>query len=198
VGHEHADGSVQGCAIGLPREVDEADRRRLLRLVAAWEKRTASEGLVELAGDGLPPLWLARVQASEKRALSPSRWCRPSTRFISATPIALHRHPGNLRSNSAGTARRASIEAQRTVADACEHIGLPRPNAVEISLAPILMGTQPVRAFRPWPDRPGRFARARVHADIRFDRVVRGPVLLGAGRYFGLGLCLPVHDRGEQ
>jgi hypothetical protein len=23
---------------------------------------------------------------------------------------------------------------------------------------------------------------------------VRGPVLLGAGRYFGLGLCLPVHD----
>lgn len=198
VGHEHADGSVQGCAIVLPRDVDETERRRLLRLIAAWEKRTSREGLVELATDGLPALRLARVQASEKQALSPSRWCRPSERFITATPIALDRHPGNLRSNAAGTAHRASVEAQRTVADACEHIGLPRPVSVEISLAPILAGAQPVHAFRPWPDRPGRYARARVHADIRFDRPVRGPVLLGAGRYFGLGLCLPVHDRGAR
>jgi len=198
VGHAHADASVQGCAIVLPRDVDETDRRRLLRLIATWEERTAREGLVELAGDGLPPLRLARVQTSEKQALSPSKWCRPSARFITATPIALDRHPGNLRSNSEGTAHRASIEAQRTIADACECIGLPRPVSVEISLAPILPGAQPVRAFRPWPDRPGRFARARVHADIRFGRAVRGPVLLGAGRYFGLGLCLPAHDRGER
>lgn len=198
VGHPHADGSVQGCAIVLPREVEETDRRRLLRLIATWEMRTAREGLVELASNNLPPLRLARVQTSEKQALSPFRWCRPSARFITATPIALDRHPGNLRSNSAGTAHRAAIEAQRTIADACEHIGLPRPVSVEISLAPLLPGAQPVRAFRPWPDRPGRHARARVHADIRFDRVVRGPVLLGAGRYFGLGLCLPVHDRDER
>jgi len=35
----------------------------------------------------------------------------------------------------------------------------------------------------------------RVHADIQFAAPVRGPLLLGAGRYFGLGLCLPVEDR---
>ena len=33
------------------------------------------------------------------------------------------------------------------------------------------------------------------HADIRFEAPVSGPLLLGAGRYFGLGLCLPVEDR---
>ncbi len=198
VGHAHADGSVQGCAIVLPGEIDDADRRNLLRLIATWEKKTARDGLVELAGDGLPALQLARVEISQKQALSPSRWCRPSTRFITATPIALDRHPGNLRSNSARTAHKASVEAQRTVVDACERIGLPRPISVEISLAPMLPGAQPVRAFQPWPGRPGRHPRARVHADIRFDRVVRGPVLLGAGRFFGLGLCLPVHSGGEQ
>jgi CRISPR-associated protein Csb2 len=194
VGHPHADGSVQGCAIVLPRKVEDVDRQKLLRLIAGWEKRTARDGLVELAGEGLPAVRLARVQASEKSALSPSRWCRPSTRFITATPIALDRHPGNLRSNSARAAHKASVEAQRAVADACERVGLPRPVSVEVSLAPMLPGAQPVRVFRPWPGRPGRHARARVHADIRFDRAVRGPVLLGAGRYFGLGLCLPVQD----
>jgi CRISPR-associated protein Csb2 len=89
------------------------------------------------------------------------------------------------------------VEAQRTVAEACEHIGLPRPVSVEISLAPMLPGAQPVHAFRPWPDRPGRNRRARVHAELRFDRPVRGPVLLGAGRYYGLGLCLPVSEQGD-
>lgn len=194
VGHVHADASVQGCAIVLPRKIDEGDRRQLLRLIATWEKKTAKGDLVELAGDGLPPLSLARVDVSEKLALAPSRWARPSSRFITATPIALDRHPGNLRSNVAGAAHKAAIEAQRSVADACERIGLPRPVSVEISHEPMLAGVQPVRAFRPWPGRVGRAARARVHADIRFGRVVRGPVLLGAGRYFGLGICLPVQD----
>ncbi len=198
VGHSHADGSVQGCAIVLPRDIDDAERRTLLQLIASWEKNRAHDGLVELGGDGLPSLRLARVVTSEKQALSPSRWCRPSTRFITATPIALDRHPGNLRSNSARTAHKASVEAQRVIADACERIGLPRPVSVEISLAPMLPGAQPVRAFRPWPGRSGRHGRARVHADIRFGRAVRGPVLLGAGRYFGLGLCMPVRDGGER
>lgn len=197
VGHAIADGSVQGCAIVLPRDMDDRDRRKLLSLIAAWEKRTSREGMVELATDDLPALRMVRVQTSGKQALSPSRWCKPSARYITATPIALDRHPGNLRSNQAHTAHRASVEAQRAIADACEHIGLPRPTSVEISLAPILSGTQPVRAFRPWPGRADRHSRVRVHADIRFDRPVRGPVLLGAGRYFGLGLCLPVRDRGE-
>ncbi|RIL06270.1 MAG: type I-U CRISPR-associated protein Cas5/Cas6 [Proteobacteria bacterium] len=198
VGHPHGDGTLQGCAIVLPRDVEDAERRRLLRLIAAWERRTARDGLVELAGERLPPLRLARVQTSDKLALSPARWSRRASRFITATPIALDRHPGNLRSNASGTAHRASIEAQRTIADACERIGLPRPISVEIGFAPLLPGAQHVREFRPWPDRPGRPTRARVHAEIRFDQAVRGPVLLGAGRYFGLGLCLPVFDRDDR
>jgi len=81
------------------------------------------------------------------------------------------------------------------VADACERVVGVRPDSVEVSLAPLLPGAQHVRAFLPWPGQPGRTPRVRVHADVRFEMPVQGPLLLGAGRYFGLGLCLPVEDR---
>lgn len=200
VGHEHADASVQGCAIVIPRKLAGQDREALLRLVAAWEKDRARDdnGTMELAGGSLPIVQLKRVVLSAKHTLRPETWCRPSFRFVTATPIALDRNPGNLRSNQAGTAHKASIEAQRYVADACERIGLPRPISVEVSLAPLLPGAQPVQSFLPWPGRPGRTARMRVHADILFAEKVAGPVLLGAGRFFGLGLCLPVKGEGER
>lgn len=195
VGHDHADGSVQGVAIVPPRNLDARDRETLLRLVARWEKERAdAEGLLELAGPGLPPVHVRREELPAKWTLRPPTWCSQSRRFVTATPIALDRHPGNLRSNRDGVAHRAAVEAQKCIALACERIGLPRPILMEVSLAPLLPGAQPIRHFAPWPDRPGRPRKVRVHADIRFDREVEGPLLLGAGRHFGLGLCLPVQD----
>lgn len=196
VGHLHADGGVLGCAIVLPRALSPEDRRTLMRLIAKWEHSRAKDGIVELAGRGFPPVRLERVATSARRALQPSRWCRPSRHFITATPIALDRHPGELASRSSSAATKAALQAQRSVADACERIGLPRPVEVQIALAPLLEGGQPTRAFGTWPKREGSPARARVHARIEFDQPVRGPVLLGAGRFFGLGMCLPVHQDG--
>ncbi len=196
VGHEHADGALMGCALVLPRELPAQDRELLLRLVAKWEKeRSDQRGNLTLAGGTLPFFSVRRVEVSAKAALDPKRWCRASTRFVTATPIALDKNPGNLRSNRDGTARRAALEAQQNISDACLRIVGARPSSVEVSLAPLLPGAQHVRDFLPWPGRPGRTPRVRVHADIRFEEPVSGPLLLGAGRYFGLGLCLPVEDR---
>ncbi|MEJ1962633.1 MAG: type I-U CRISPR-associated protein Csb2 [Gammaproteobacteria bacterium] len=196
VGHEHADGAIMGCALILPRQLPSSDREILFRLVAKWEKERSDErGNLILAGGSLPPLTVRRVDVSAKRSLSPELWSRASTRFITATPIALDRNPGNLRSNQEGTARKASLEAQQSISEACLRVVGVRPTSVEVSLAPLLAGAQHIRNFLPWPDRPGRTPRVRVHADIRFEDRVRGPLLLGAGRYFGLGLCLPVEDR---
>jgi CRISPR-associated protein Csb2 len=196
VGHDHADGSLMGCAVVLPREFPARDREILLRLVAKWEKeRSDDRGNLTLAGGTLPPFRVRRVGLSAKRTLAPDHWCHPATRFITATPIALDKNPGNLRSNQDRTAYRAATEAQQNISEACLRVVGVRPTSVDVSLAPLLPGSQHVRDFVPWPGRPGRTARARVHADIRFDRQVCGPLLLGAGRYFGLGLCLPVEDR---
>jgi CRISPR-associated protein Csb2 len=196
VGNEHADGALMGCALVLPRELPSRDREVLLRLVAKWEKERGNHrGDLTLAGGTLPPVHIRRVEVSAKVALDPMRWSRSSARFVTATPIALDKNPGNLRSNEDGTARKAAIEAQKSISDACLHVVGVRPVSVEVSLAPLLPGAQHVREFLPWPGRPGRVPRVRVHADIQFAGAVRGPLLLGAGRYFGLGLCLPVEER---
>lgn len=196
VGRDHADGALMGCALVLPRELPKNDRECLLRLVAKWEKERANErGNLTLAGGTLPPFHVRRVEVSAKASLDPARWSRSSARFITATPIALDKNPGNLRSNQDGTARKAALEAQQSISDACHHVVGIRPVSVEVSLAPLLPGAQHVRDFLPWPGRLGRTPRVRVHADIRFSEPVRGPLLLGAGRYFGLGLCLPVEER---
>lgn len=193
VGHEHADASVQGCAIVLPRWFSESERESLFRLVAAWERDRAvdSDGTMELASGTLRPVRLRRVELSAKVSLRPGTWSRPARRFVTTTPIALDRNPGKLRSNQQGTGHKAWIEAQQSIAIACERIGLPRPISVEISSAPLLPGAQPAHSFSPWPGLLGRANRVLVHADIHFAEPVRGPVLLGAGRYFGLGLCMP-------
>ncbi len=196
VGHEHADGAIMGCALVLPRDLARNDRELLLRLIAKWEKERADQrGSLTLAGGTLPPFTIRRVDVSAKAALDPTRWCRASTRFLTATPIALDKNPGNLRSNRDGTARKAALEAQQNISDACFRVVGAHPTSVEVSLAPLLPGAQHVRDFLPWPGRSGRTPRVRVHADIRFEAPVSGPLLLGAGRYFGLGLCLPVADR---
>jgi CRISPR-associated protein Csb2 len=205
VGHEHADGSVQGLALIAPRSITPDEREALMRLLAKWESERGDKDddyAIEL---GTPldfgrPLQarFRRVEVPNKPTLNAKRWCRPSRRFITATPIALDRHPGNLRSNVDRTAHKAATEAASSIGDSCERIGLPRPLDVCISLAPLLPGAQHVRQFTPWPPRPGRARRARVHAEIVFPEAVRGPVLLGAGRYFGLGLCLPVADRNAN
>jgi len=196
VGHEHADGALIGCALVLPRALPDRDREVLLRLIAKWEKERSDErGNLILAGGTLPPFHIRRVDLSAKAALDPTRWCRASTRFITATPIALDKNPGNLRSNQDGTAYKAALEAQKSIAEACLRVVGVLPSSVEVSFAPLLPGAQHVRDFLPWPGRPGRTPRVRIHADIQFEAPVKGPLLVGAGRYFGLGLCLPVEER---
>jgi CRISPR-associated protein Csb2 len=191
VGDEHADGSIKACAVVPPRDLAPHDRQLLLRLVAQWERTRSSAGRVTLAGDHVPATHFERVQLPSMKSSTPTTWTRPSTRFVTATPIALDRNPGNLRSNFEQTAEKAAREAESCIKTACEHIGLPRPSEVRISLSPLLQGSQAAQAFRPIP-RPGRAPKVRVHAVIEFEVPVQGPLLLGAGRYLGLGLCLPL------
>jgi len=204
VGHAHADGSVQGLALIVPRSIAPSERTTLMRLLAKWENERGDKdddyaielGTASDLGRSLR-VRIRRVEMSSKATLNAARWCKPSRRFVTATPIALDRYPGNLRSNVGRTAHKAAAEAESSIKDAFERIGLPRPS-VSISLAPLLSGAQHVRQFAPWPPQPGRARRIRVHAEVEFSEPVCGPVLIGAGRYFGLGLCLPVSDRNTS
>jgi CRISPR-associated protein Csb2 len=183
VGFPHADGSILGVAAVLPRDLVGEERRAVLRALGSIQRLTVSPGLafvVRRAAEPRPHL----------RTLDPLLWCAEGVVWGTVTPILLDRFPGDLGSGNADVARRAEEEAQEAITRACEWIGLPRPRAVSLS-APCFRGTEAAERFRR-RDRRGLQPRVRVHALIDFGTSVRGPVLLGAGRYVGLGLCRPL------
>ena len=207
VGFEHADGRLLGVAISVPDVVSDASRRALYRAVGKWEQSTEQDGLrLTLGAGGIVRLRRQRSLATLV-SLRPSGWCRASCRWVSATPIALPRHPGRLVGGTAVARAGAWARAESAVAAACGHVGLPNPISVQVSLSPYLSGARPTTRF-PAFSQPGpggqKVRRQLVHASIAFDRPVVGPLMLGAGRFFGLGLMRPVpqpqqsdHDRSD-
>lgn len=204
VGHVHATGDILGLAIVPPRTIAVDDRLAVLRALGTWEQtvrdrldeedveapplelRLGPRGVVELerVAWGLAPL----------ANLRPETWCRPARVWLSVTPVALDRHPGNLRATDPSVVDAAVRAAIETLTTSCERIGLPRPVRVEVLPSVTMAGVAKARTFAPFPADGRRPQRAKVHAVVEFDRPVAGPVLLGAGRYSGLGLFRPVID----
>lgn len=109
------------------------------------------------------------------------------------------------------------LDERRTyniVANSCEAIGLPKPKSVRVSPTSMVTGVaqsyqfpslsttgKPVwvryrnRKFTiPKRTSNGEAVRMRYHVAIEFKEPVAGPVILGAGRYYGMGLCVPLSE----
>lgn len=187
VGWRYAVGSVLGAAIVLPRDVESDDRRAVLRALGRWER----DGLrLTLGRAGV--MQLERVVDNEpRRTLDPTTWTRPARRWATVTPVALDENPGDLSSRDPEDAAQAAERAEEIVARACERIGLRRPLWVQVMRRSLFDAAPKARKFMPYPSRGKGFRRVCVHAELRFAEPVAGPVVLGAGRYFGIGLCRP-------
>ncbi len=177
VGHEHADGHIMGFAVVLPRQASPVDRRRVLAACS-----TLVENGVSISGVGnwhLEPVESIPINSTLRTAT----WTRPSRRWSSVTPILLDRFP-----------KKKGPTVEDILRAACNRIGLPTPVAIVHGPYTSLRGVPPVPAFR-LVRRSDEKPRWGVHATIQFPLPVRGPVLLGAGRYFGLGLMRPEEER---
>ena len=196
VGFPHADGRLLGVALSAPKTLDESSRRALYRAVGTWEQqaREASEPL-KLTLGARGAVHMSRVRGPTATvSLRQHVWHRPSRQWASATPIALPRHPGTLGRGTEAARAKAWRAAEKSVKDACAHVGLPEPQAVAVGFSPFIAGARPAPRFPPFSQngRDGRpFRRQLVHASITFDRPVSGPLMLGAGRFLGLGLMRP-------
>jgi CRISPR-associated protein Csb2 len=187
VGTEHADGHVMGLALAFPREVPLAERGRCLA------------GLV--GSDGQATLRLGRLGVwtllPEERSCPPSAlraetWTADSDTWASVTPVVLDRFPKTNRN----TDRQGwDVEVAGIVVQACCHSGLPEPVQVDVDGTSWHLGSPTASpghgGFPAMTARPGKPSRFQVHAWLRFAQPVRGPVLIGAGRYLGYGLCKP-------
>lgn len=194
-----ADGSLLGVALVLPRNVDAVARKAVLRAVARLEQggafdQSAEAPTVTILLGTAGELVLRRVAWGQdrRRTLQPGTWTRASRHWATATPIALDRNPGDLHDVDATRRARAFDEAAATICAACERIGLPTPRHVDVLRSCVLPGTAKPRSYPRFPIAASRPQRVLVHARLTFDEPIGGPVLLGAGRYFGLGLCASV------
>ncbi|HZV52911.1 MAG TPA: type I-U CRISPR-associated protein Csb2 [Candidatus Dormibacteraeota bacterium] len=180
VGDRHLDGHLVGVAVALPRDL-------------ASEERVLAEralGRVEQLTFGRAGTW--RVAPSDTtelvRALQPWRWTGPARGWATVTPVELDGFPDD----------RYGPDTAAMVARACRRIGLPEPVEVVVGPVSVVPGVPPAGRFVGWRvPRPGP-RRPLVHAVIRFSDPVLGPVLLGAGRYRGLGLCRPSRTDGRR
>ena len=194
VGFEHADGRLLGLAVSVPDTVNDRARRAVYRAIGNWERAAGHDALkLTLGAQGVVHLSRQHGPAT-LISLRPSAWNRASCRWVSATPIALPRHPGRLGGGTAAARAKAWALAESFVALACDHVGLSEPTSVEVSRSPLLKGTHPASCFPAFNQsgRAGRSVRRQLlHASVTFEHPVKGPLMLGAGRFLGLGLMRP-------
>lgn len=89
---------------------------------------------------------------------------------------------------------RAWNAAEKAVVAACAHVGLPEPVTVAAGFTPFVAGARQTALFPAFHQKGANgkpIRRQLVHASITFDKPVRGPLMLGAGRFLGLGLMRP-------
>ena len=77
------------------------------------------------------------------------------------------------------------------IAAACVAVGLPRPREVVVTSVSAHLGVAPAHVF-PRLTRKDGSERRHAHAILVFEEPVRGPILIGAGRYRGYGVARPV------
>jgi CRISPR-associated protein Csb2 len=193
VGGEYADGHILGLALAFPRAIPEKDRAKPLRRILFDDSGEERKITLKLGNQGT---WvLCREERSFRPvALSTETWTKPSTIWASVTPVVLDRHP---KLNPAKPEEREAW--RREVADivctSCEHIGLPKPIAVDIDKTSWHRGalrSRPGPNGMPWLAGNAGSYRQQVHVYLRFDQEIEGPILLGAGRYRGYGVCKPL------
>lgn len=201
VGPRHADGRVMGVALSIPDSVSEAGRQTIYRAVGTWERASADRRPTLRLADGSVEVRLTRLLATaEARTLQSQVWSRQALRWISATPIALPKHPGRLSGGTATARAKAWQFAEEAVVASCKHVGLPSPVNMHLSLSPLIRGARHIRDCPPFQrkSKQGEVVRRQlVHAVLTFDEPIHGPLMLGAGRFTGLGLMRPVPESGR-
>lgn len=194
VGGEHADGHLLGVAIAIPtNDFSSADFQKLDSLLRnhGEPEDIAATGVGYLrlrwAGRNETCLELDDRPFNERAlALRPQTWTAPSDCWTTVTPIVLPRFP------------RRRLTPVDVISDACVSAGYPRPEMVRLGYAPLLRGVPHARSFPSLARKPGMPPRLRMHAEIRFPRSVRGPVVIGAARNYGFGFCRPTPDSLEH
>jgi CRISPR-associated protein Csb2 len=187
VGHEHAAGHLLGMGLALPYDSSRDDRRDVLRAIGhVCQLQLGSLGVWRVG---------AVTSSRHSQSLEPATWtAHPigATHWSTVTPIVYDHHP-----KSKGKAAYLD-EVARMIALCCTRVGLPAPREIIVVPVSAHLGVPPATQF-PRLQRKDGASQRHTHAILVFDEPVCGPVLLGAGRYRGYGVCRPMFESlGEK
>ena len=168
VGFQWSKGLIHGLALWMPPGSESLDRRRA---------RDAALSIRTLTGRGIQVSVVCQDSAIHPRATHPDRWERKSRTWATAVP-AIHERWRSL--------------SLTNLAAWCAHAGLPEPVDFRSTRTPLVPGGIDLAPSE--VHRPGRPVRPYSHIEIRFEEPIPGPVVFGAGRQRGFGLCIPMDD----
>jgi len=181
-GHDYADGHVMGVAVWLPINIDDEIMRKIDDVCSKITSLTLGKsGVIILKR--LKPVDEERIPFG----LRPSTYAAKSDIWATVTPIIFGKHP---KKSSIGPGK----DGGKVFKEMCAKAGLPEPVEVRLGKVSIFQGA-PTAPDVQVPEKMS--GRLRAHALIKFKEIVEGPVIIGAGRYYGFGLCKPWHSGGE-
>ena len=168
VGFPRSRGRIHGLALWLPPDCAADLRSRAAEAAHSIRRLTGADVNVEVNP------WTGETRPV---ASKPARWTRNSRCWVTAFP-ALHE-------------RRVELDL-RELARWCKHAGLPEPVAFRSARCPLVRGAVDLAPVE--VNRPGRPGLPYSHLRIWFNEPVTGPVVIGAGRQRGLGLCVDADE----
>ena len=183
-----------GAALAVPRSVRRA--AATLHLCVPLRRANGAPREIRLTL-GERGIWSLKLDDNEQRpwGLQPEVWTSsrpmvPADTWATVTPIVLDRYPKKRESTG------RAVEVEQIIAASCNHLWADRSSPVPIikvvaTPSPLFAGVPHAASFPPLLSGPDSRPRFHMHALIIFAEPITGPLMVGAGRYRGYGLCRP-------
>src|ERR1019366_1362897 len=107
--------------------------------------------------------------------------------WASVTPVVLHHHP-----------KKREGDVERIVREAFVSAFFPEPESVGVRSVSAVEGAGHALAVPPFTEGGPNLSSYQTHVVARFGQPVRGPMLVGRGRFRGYGLFRPMAESEER
>ncbi len=179
VGHRHADGHIMGFAVLFPENADNSEIKQLEKGLRKLERLTLG-----FLGEWQVSLMDAESLTAATKALRPGTYTKTHKHWATVTPVVFGHFPKN----------KPGKDALAIIGQSCQDIGLPQPTQVKIVPGSLFSGAPLAKEYKNSPDfQKTAYLKGKMlaHITLSFEEAVQGSIILGAGRYLGLGVCRP-------
>lgn len=181
IGHRHADFGIRRIFVEIP------DQSPLSKEDIRWAMMQGRYELSEHSWQLLPAHTTTMLHHYGISLATPQHQHKSFASWRSITPLALHRGKAK---TSAAARMKEHQRAQAWVKQSLRHAGIiAEPIEVQLQREPWTAKGSPAGSFAS----SSRFSsQALYHVRITFNQAISGPIVLGHGRYLGLGLMSPI------